>query len=159
MDLVPEIPAEISAIVNLMLKKDPDQRYLNAQEIITDLTLVLNGQAPATALVVSHEEEAPPQLYQDTNTSSLRLSEEDIPEARPVPDYQEEEELVQPQAEVASVPPPKPPPERPKPKVRKKEPKAERRDTVVNQEEQSENTMLPPSIRKRTQVNLRRKGE
>ncbi len=48
----PEVPREVSAVICMMMEKDPDSRYQSAEELVEDLRRVRRGRAPRHAKMV-----------------------------------------------------------------------------------------------------------
>jgi tetratricopeptide (TPR) repeat protein/tRNA A-37 threonylcarbamoyl transferase component Bud32 len=54
-DLTPEVPAELDSIVAKMLQKNPNDRYADAEELLSDLRKVQTGAAVEVALPMSRK--------------------------------------------------------------------------------------------------------
>jgi tetratricopeptide (TPR) repeat protein/tRNA A-37 threonylcarbamoyl transferase component Bud32 len=54
-DLMPDMPAELDAIVAKMLQKNPNDRYATAEELLSDLRKVQSGAAIKVALPMSRK--------------------------------------------------------------------------------------------------------
>ena len=75
-----ELPAEIDAILARLLAKDPEQRYRDADHLISDLTRISSGRSP-TSRMADREAVAEPIMH-----ASARPADTSTAAPRPAPD-------------------------------------------------------------------------